>query len=187
MKINQNTVIMHFFQEVEKKYQQKILSTIKKFLKGKHHSGHPFEINFLLTLLKKLPLKFEDNVLSSQALEEALKGGHLRFDDNGSLYAELVEKFKQGIKARYSSHASCQTQYSFSGLVLKEVLFGVYEDSTNKKRMTWLQMEKHSTTTLMNLTLHMIDYLVYKVSKKNIGPCGSSIHTDSNPLIINRF
>lgn len=142
------------------------------------------EISFTFKLLAKLRIDFEHgHIITHAVLEEMLKGGHIKFEDNGLFYDELVKSFNSNIDKRHSSHKSCAQQYSFSGPLLKEVLFGVSEDN-NGNKTTWIQFEKHNTKSLINLILHMLDYIVYKWTGKNIGPYGLSDYTEHNPIVV---
>jgi len=142
------------------------------------------EINFVFRLIGKLRIDFEHGpLITKEVLEEMLKGGHIKFGDGGLFYDELIKAFNSNIEKRHSSHKSCVQQYSFSGPLLKEVLFGVSEDKNGNKK-TWIQFEKHNTKTLINLILHMLDYIVHKWTGKNIGPYGSSDYTEHNPIVV---
>lgn len=142
------------------------------------------EINFLLMIIGKLRVEYgKDYKFTEEALEEALKGGHLKFHDQGDLYEKLVAHLQPTLKTRRSSHDSCEQQYSFSGPVISEVLIGVSRDKEGNKR-TWIQFEKHNMRTIIGLIMHLIDYLQYKLLGKNIGPYGKSEYTERRPFII---
>lgn len=112
-----------------------------------------------------------------------LKGAHLKFEDEGAFYKAIVEQYRTRLSKRHSSHQSICQQYSFSGLVLKEILLGVAEGKSGNKA-SWIQFERHNTRTIAALMLHVIDYLRYRCTGKNIGPFGVSAHTDREPLVI---
>lgn len=149
----------------------------------KFHTSH-LEADFVLKLISKLRIDFnQDSAVTARHLNEMLQGGYLKFEDDGSFYYELVDSYQQELHTRTSSHHSSVQQYSFSGPVVKEILFGVSADE-NGKSATWVQFEKHNTRTLINVILHLIDYLVHKWTGKNIGPYGSSEYTEKNPLVL---
>jgi hypothetical protein len=49
---------------------------------------------------------------------------------------------------------------------------------------TWFQLEAHSTGGLKNLIGHLVDYIYYKCTGKNVGQYGLSQHVDSKPIDI---
>ncbi len=163
-----------------------MLEPVIKFIEesGEFISTTHLEIDFTLRLICKLRSHFnQDSNFTADALEELLKGGHIRFEDNGLFYNELVDEFYTNLSPRYSSHKSSQQQYSLSGPVIKEVLFGVSKDVQGKET-TWIQFEKNNTKTFISLILHLFDYIMHKLTGKNIGPYGTSIFTEKNPFII---
>jgi len=178
--------ITSFFAQVERKYEMSshYISEVLKADELKKFSTPYVEINLILKLIENLRLQLGCDEITEEVLEVILKGGHIRFHDGGSFYKEIIEEFNQNLKERYSSHSSCEKQFSFSGNVAKEVLFGVCEDTDSGEKMTWIQFEKNNTKTLINFIMHMFDYLCYKLKSQNIGPFGSSIHTESAPLVI---
>ncbi|CAM4469384.1 MAG: hypothetical protein LEGION0403_FIIPPAGN_00268 [Legionella sp.] len=181
--------LFKFFHKVETTYKD-MLEHIQEGLRNKQHhiETSSQEINFLLRLIAALHLNsdYEANpVRTQEVLQEMLNGGHLNLEDDGKLYDELVKHFNSSISKRISSHHSIAQQYSLSYPISKEVLFGVTEDSEGRKR-TWMQFEKHNTKNLLNIILHLIDYIKYRITGKNIGPFGSSEHTDSNPLVVTK-
>ena len=57
--------------------------------------------------------------------------------------------------------------------------------------MAWLQLERHKVSFedglirgAILLILHMIDYLKYKFTGKNVGPCGLSEYVQIKPIHI---
>lgn len=173
-----------FFKRIERSYDQ-ALGSINKILEHKEliHTSH-LEIEFVLILIAKLRLDFQKNsIFTKDVLEEMLKGGHLKFQDNGTLYNELAVEFNSNLQKRFSSHNSIGQQYSLSGPVIKEILFGVSEDKEGN-RTTWIQFERHHTKTIVELILHLVDYVMHKWTGKNIGPFGASNHTEQNPIIV---
>lgn len=176
---------LRFFNKLEHQYNY-LLEPIIQFIEksGEFVSTSHLEIDFTLRLICKLRSHFkQDSNVTAEALEEILKGGHVKFKDNGSFYNELIDEFNASLNRRYSSHKSSQQQFSLSGPVIKEVLFGVTKDDLGKET-TWMQFEKNNTKSLISLILHLFDYLIHKVTGKNIGPYGVSNFTEKNPFII---
>jgi len=176
---SKKNAVVSFFEDMEKKYGNFLDYLEKDVNRAAHAFIKNTEANFLSKIIKNFRFDLDHNFL-----EEALKGAHIRFDDDGSLYDYLAREHTKEIRERRSSHSSCEKQYSFSGFVVKEVLFGVHEEAESGKKMTWVQFEKNNTKTWVNFILHMLDYVAYKLTGNNIGPYGSSSHTDSNPLVI---
>ncbi|MCL9684864.1 hypothetical protein [Legionella maioricensis] len=174
-----------FFEKMEHTYKNAVFSVKQLIEQGELTQTSYLEVNFVLKLIAKLQLGFGKNsIVTAEILEEMLQGAYLKFEDNGSLYNELIAIFHLNLRKRSSSHASCVQQYSFSGPVVKEILFGVSENKTGTNT-TWVQFEKHNTNTPINLILHLFDYVMHQWTGKNIGPYGSSNYTESNPLIVN--
>ncbi len=181
--------LFRFFDKIETKYKDMLKYIHAGLQKEQYHIETSFEeINFLLRLIAALHLNSDyatDPAHAQDVLQEMLNGGHLNLDDDGKFYNELVTHFSLSISKRVSSHHSVTQQYSLSYPISKEVLFGVTEDAEGRKR-TWVQFEKHNTKNLLNIILHLIDYLKYRITGKNIGPFGSSEHTESNPLVVSK-
>lgn len=176
---------LRFFKKLEHQYNY-LLEPIIQFIEnsGEFVSTSHLEIDFTLRLICKLRSHFkQDSNVTAEALEEILKGGHIKFKDNGSFYNELIDEFNTSLNRRYSSHKSSQQQFSLSGPVIKEVLFGVTNDE-NGVETTWMQFEKNNTKSLIGLILHLFDYIMHKLTGKNIGPYGASNFTEKNPFII---
>lgn len=180
MSITKSSII--FFEKMEHTYKDAVCSIMELIEHGKPVQTSHLEVNFVLKLIATLRISFrQDRIFTTELLEEILKGGYLKLEDNGSFYNELIYIFHPNLQKRHSSHHSCVQQYSFSGPVVKEVLFGVSEDKKGTLT-TWIQFERHNTHTLINLILHLFDYVIHKYTGKNIGPYGSSNYTESNPL-----
>jgi hypothetical protein len=112
---------------------------------------------------------------------EVAKGAHVMVNDNGALYDKLM---KQGIvNNRYSSHHKKNKSGSDvslqGGEIFREFLVGKTKDGK-----TWFQLEAHSTGGLKNLIGHLVDYIYYKCTGKNVGQYGLSQHIDSKPIDI---
>lgn len=173
-----------FFAKLDKTYSEAV-KTIKKLIEDAEHASHPnTEINFLSKLIIKLRIDpNNDTATTYRYLEELLKGGHFRLSDNGQFYEELLSEFNEDIRQRYSSHRSDKPQYAYSGKVINEVLFGTSSDSDGKIS-TWIQFEKHTTKTIIEYILHLIDYIKYLLTGSNFGPFGRSFYTENNPLVV---
>ncbi|WP_341755903.1 hypothetical protein [Candidatus Tisiphia endosymbiont of Ptychoptera albimana] len=110
-----------------------------------------------------------------------LKGAHVMVEDNGDMYDTLKDLGL--VKERISSHhrgnkaepdASVQ-----AGEIFREFLVGKTKDGK-----TWFQLEAHSIGGLSNFIKHMIDYVTYVLTDKNVGQYGLSEHVDSKPITL---
>jgi hypothetical protein len=138
-------------------------------------------------------------------------GAHIELHgDNGEHYKAWAELFSKqtiaesnrGLKNRSSSHDSLHKQYSISGNVISEALFGTRLKNKNdleSEIYTWIQLERHPVaetrqiirsssreilTGLGNFVMHAVDYIDYSWTGQNIGPLGRTDFTEANPLII---
>ncbi|WP_375331350.1 hypothetical protein [Candidatus Tisiphia endosymbiont of Oplodontha viridula] len=111
-----------------------------------------------------------------------LKGAHIMVEDNGDMYdtlkdlglvRERISSHHRGNKAE--SDASVQ-----AGEIFREFLVGKTKDGK-----TWFQLEAHSIGGLSNFVKHMIDYVTYVLTGKNVGQYGLSEHVDSKPITLN--
>jgi len=138
--------------------------------------------------------QFEEWLERTPALRYLLfhmfSGAHLVFYDNGELYERLITHVPN-LRQRRSSHTSNTQSYAFFGKSSRECLFATRELTDEEKiahphasQMTWVQFERSGTHSFWELLKHMIDYLLYLLTKKNIGPLGRSQHTDANPFIV---
>ncbi|CAL7961036.1 hypothetical protein GAMM_10053 [Gammaproteobacteria bacterium] len=118
---------------------------------------------------------------------EFLKGGQIIFPDEGAgLYGKWSKFNKQNLVSRKgaSSHQSEDEQFAVRGPFVKEALFGTRKDAAGNKH-TWLQLESHPTG-LRYLLGHLLSYVIYKITGKNIGPYGRSEYTEKAPLNLNK-
>ena len=189
-------VMSNFFKKMEDHYTDAVQSVKRLIeegkiptpadLEGNRNLTSILEVRFLLHLISKLRnnLKVGEE-FNKHTLVEMLKGGHTRFEDDGSFYDEMLKLYLPDLNKRTSSHNSVDQQYSISGPLLKEVLFGVSIDEKTGKRTTWMQLERHHTRSIIEFIMHIYDYLLYKWSGKNIGPFGWSVHTEhQNTLVV---
>lgn len=131
-----------FFKKIQDHYNDAVISIQKLMDEGEVFETNHLEVKFMLHLIFKLRENLPPNSeFDTYTLQEMLKGGHIKFADDGSFYNELVELYKPNLNKRISSHSSAEQQYSISGPVIKEALFGVAVDKDGKKT-TWMQFER---------------------------------------------
>ena len=175
--------VNRFFKQIEKDLKNRIPPNDLKMHFDQLNNITHLEWDFVILLIGKLRREFNlKSEITEDVLEEMLKGGHLKLHDNGTLYDELLVNFNTKLKKRSSSHDSICQQYSLSGPVLREVLIGASKDEQGNKA-TWIQFERHHTKSIIQIILHLLDYLQHKLTGKNIGPFGTSEHTEQNPII----
>ncbi len=163
---------------IEDKAKKQLMSNIEKF----PNNASPEQIKELNKAAIVLDI-IQATVFDHAS--EVLKGGHVMIKDEGKLYDALVEK---GIvKERHSSHHNAnkvegKRDVSLQGgEIFKEFLVGKTKDGK-----TWFQLEAHSMGGIKNFIGHMIDYIKYKISGKNVGQYGLSAHIDSNPIEVTK-
>lgn len=128
----------------------------------------------------------EHNGLDVPQLREVLCGAHVLVDD-----PELYERWRfPASRERLSSHHRNIDKHRYPDLGLKgplvrEKLHGRTESGT------WLQLEKTPASmgdgfrlpTLTDLR-HLWDYVVYRITRSNVGPWGLSRNTERRPMYL---
>ncbi|NYF97558.1 hypothetical protein [Janibacter cremeus] len=119
-------------------------------------------------------------------LREVLWGGHVLIDD-----PDLYEQWRfPTSRERLSSHHKNVDKRQFPDLGLKGPL--VREKLHGRtKTGTWLQFEKTPAAMghgfrlpTWNDVLHLCDYVVYRITKSNVGPWGLSRQTERRPMYL---
>ncbi len=119
-------------------------------------------------------------------LHDVLCGGHVLIDDP-QLYADW--QFKKISHPRISSHhhdidKARYPDIGMRGHVVREKLHG------RTARGTWVQLEKTPAAfgqrklPSLDDVRHLMDYLVYRVTRSNVGPWGLSRRTERRPLYL---
>ncbi|SCK24293.1 hypothetical protein H181DRAFT_01839 [Streptomyces sp. WMMB 714] len=128
----------------------------------------------------------ERNGLQVPQLHDVLCGGHVLVDDP-ALYEEW--RSARGSRERLSSHhrdvdKSLYPDIGMRGQVVREKLHG------RTAQGTWVQLEKtpaafgeRKLPTLNDLR-HLADYVVYRVTRSNVGPWGLSRMTERRPMYL---
>jgi hypothetical protein len=129
----------------------------------------------------------EAHGLDVNQLRDVLWGGHVLIDD-----PDLYERwrFPKVTRERLSSHHRTVDKQSYPDLgmhgpLVREKLHG--RTATG----TWVQLEKtpaafgpgHKLPT-WNDVLHLVDFVVYRVTKRNVGPWGLSAATERRPMYL---
>jgi hypothetical protein len=119
-------------------------------------------------------------------LKDVLCGGHVLVDDP-QLYEDW--RFEKVSHLRVSSHHHDidKTRYPDIGMrgpVVREKLHG------RTAQGTWVQLEKTPATfgksklPSLNDVRHLMDYMVYRVTRSNVGPWGLSRLTERRPMYL---
>jgi hypothetical protein len=128
----------------------------------------------------------EDRGLQVPQLHDILCGGHVLVDD-----PELYQRwwFKPVSHRRISSHHRDidKTKYpdiGMRGVVVREKLHG------RTAQGTWVQLEKtpaafgQKKLPSLDDVRHLMDYVVYRITRSNVGPWGLSRMTERHPLYL---
>jgi hypothetical protein len=128
----------------------------------------------------------ERNGLQVPQLHDVLCGGHVLVDDP-QLYESW--RFAHGSRTRLSSHhrdidKARYPDIGMRGQVVREKLHG------RTAQGTWVQLEKtpaafgKSKLPSLNDLRHLMDYVVYRVTRSNVGPWGLSRMTERRPMYL---
>ncbi|NLU75959.1 hypothetical protein HCC61_25460 [Streptomyces sp. HNM0575] len=128
----------------------------------------------------------EQHGLQVPQLHDVLCGGHVLVDD-----PQLYEEWRaaRGSRPRMSSHHRDidKTRYpdiGMRGQVVREKLHG------RTAQGTWVQLEKTPAAFGKNKLpgpndlRHLMDYIVYRVTRSNVGPWGLSRMTERRPMYL---
>jgi hypothetical protein len=129
----------------------------------------------------------EAHGLDVNQLRDVLCGGHVLVDN-----AELYERwrFPKVTRQRLSSHHRTVDKQSYPDLGMHGPL--VREKLHGRTAIgTWVQLEKTPAAfgagnrlPSWNDVLHLVDYIVYRVTKHNVGPWGLSAATERRPMYL---
>ena len=128
----------------------------------------------------------ERHGLQVQQLHDVLCGGHVLVDDP-ALYEEW--RFTKVSHPRISSHhrdidKKKYPDIGMRGVVVREKLHG------RTAQGTWVQLEKTPAAfgqrklPSMNDIRHLMDYVVYRLTRSNVGPWGLSRLTERRPMYL---
>jgi hypothetical protein len=128
----------------------------------------------------------EGHGLQVSQLHDVLCGGHVLIDDP-RLYEDW--RFTHVSHLRLSSHhrdidKALYPDIGMRGAVVREKLHG------RTQQGTWVQLEKtpaafgrHKLPSLTDIR-HLMDYVVYRVTRSNVGPWGLSQLTERRPMYL---
>ncbi len=120
--------------------------------------------------------------------QEILKGAHVVIQ-NPAVYESLINN--SNYRSRISSHYR-GNRIDEKGVDLEhksDFLIGLFAQGEGE--IFWMQLENTKVDFseglirgAILLVLHMLDYLYYKFTGQNVGPCGLSEYTETKPIVI---
>ncbi|KAG9416562.1 hypothetical protein AC1031_000961 [Aphanomyces cochlioides] len=114
---------------------------------------------------------------------EVVKGAHVIIENDNGRFYELFKTISSDTYSRISSHYSNDVQYGVpQGALLDTLLTG-----TTSANDSWFQFEGANWDPFqrpVDSFLHCLNYIEYKIRGVQVGPLGTSSHTDRNPLRI---
>ena len=144
------------------------------------HSQSSFKCRTLLRVLKYVIERCD----SEQKVSQFLSGAFVVIQDQGALWRAIHRRHLQ-VSGGWSpsSHYSNSHQIRFGVPGIFEALAGTKPQFISSHgdvgSCTWIQLENSG----LGLA-HVYDYMYYTVSNKNVGPFGTSMHTEKNPLLL---
>ncbi len=138
-------------------------------------------LNVLLNVAEKMKNFSQDDKFC-----DLLKGGHLIIYDNGALYKDLKKAGNNFaiLRKRLSSHHKNRLNPNEHDIGIDTEVFGELLVGTTKEGHTYMQFEGAPIKDLWSFIVHMMHYIQYKVTGKNVGYLGISDFTEANPIVI---
>ena len=153
---------------------------------GQYRSGLGHAAKRLTPSEAAIIADLETHGLDVQQLREVLCGAHVLVDQPG-----LYERWRfPESRERLSSHHKTIDKQQFPDIGLKGPL--VREKLHGRTQSgTWVQLEKTPAAMGHGFKLpsmtdvrHLMDYIVYRVTKRNVGPWGLSGMTEKRPMYL---
>ncbi|ETV89161.1 hypothetical protein H257_00529 [Aphanomyces astaci] len=114
---------------------------------------------------------------------EIVKGAHVVVENDQGRFYELFRTISTSTYSRISSHFSNDVQYGVpQGYLLDTLLTG-----TTSGNDSWFQFEGANWDPIgrpVDSFIHCLNYIEYKIRGVQVGPLGTSMYTDQNPLRI---
>jgi hypothetical protein len=136
-----------------------------------------------VTLLRVLKYVIE-RCSSDEKVSQFLSGAFVVIQDNGALWRAIRKRNSHVLGSwNPSSHYSNSDQIRFGVPGIFEALAGTKPQFITShgdvKSCTWIQLEN----SVIGVA-HIYDYMYYVAANKNVGPFGTSVHTERNPLLL---
>jgi hypothetical protein len=154
---------------------------------GQYHRGLVQAAKSLTPNEAAVLADLEAHGLDVNQLRDVLWGGHVLID-NPDLYERW--RFPKVTRTRLSSHHRTVDKQSYPDLgmhgpLVREKLHGRTASGT------WIQLEKTPAAfgaghrlPSWNDVLHLVDFIVYRMTKRNVGPWGLSAATERRPMYL---
>ena len=153
---------------------------------GKYRSGLGLASKRLTAPEAAIMADLEQHGLDVQQLREVLCGAHVLVDAPDLYERWNVPKSRKRISSHHK-HIDKQRypDLGLKGPLVREKLHGRTDAGT------WMQLEKTPASMgggihlpSLNDVQHLIDYVVYRITKRNVGPWGLSGMTEKRPMYL---
>ncbi|MFI4956117.1 MAG: hypothetical protein ACHQAX_02785 [Gammaproteobacteria bacterium] len=118
--------------------------------------------------------------LNDREKELVQHGAYFLLEDDGFYCSKW--RGLTGAEERVHSHEFKGLSFSIQGQIFPEFLFSVRK--VDGKTCTWFQAERHGMRDIYQFFSHALCWFRYVVTEMNIGPRGSTHHTEANPIRI---
>jgi hypothetical protein len=126
-----------------------------------------------------------DRGMSIPALVGVLQGAHVIVGDDELYERWIFPTSRRRMSSHHRSVDKARTpDYGLDGPLVRESLHGKAEVGT------WVQLERTKATfqwgklPTWSDVVHIRDYILYRITGKNVGPWGLSAHVDTRPMLL---
>lgn len=126
-----------------------------------------------------------DRGMSIPALVGVLQGAHVIVGDDALYERWIFPTSRQRMSSHHRTVDKSRTpDYGLDGPLVRESLHGKAEVGT------WVQLERTKATfqwgklPTWSDVVHIRDYILYRITGKNVGPWGLSAHVDTRPMLL---
>jgi hypothetical protein len=123
--------------------------------------------------------------LSIPGLVGLLQGAHILVGDDGLYEAWIFPRSRRRMSSHHRNVDKALTpDYGVDGPLVREALHGKAVVGT------WIQLERTKATfrwgslPTWSDVVHIRDYILYRITGKNVGPWGLSAHVDTRPVLL---
>jgi hypothetical protein len=120
-------------------------------------------------------------LLTDEQYTELQNGAYILIKDNAMHFTSWL--LLDGVIQRIAFHESLTPIYSIYSALLGECVFATRKHGDEV--CTWMQLERYRNS-YDHFIQHTFCYLYYRWTDRNVGPLGTSHHTDQRPIIIER-
>lgn len=123
--------------------------------------------------------------LSIPRLVNVLQGAHVLIGDDDLYAGWIFPTSRQRLSSHHRTVDKRQTpDYGLDGPLVREALHGKAVSGT------WIQLERTKATFKKGQLprwhdlVHIRDYILYRITRKNVGPWGLSANVDTRPILL---